>query len=131
VTKQLRKLIDVVRVTDLSGENIITRELALMRVRATPATRSEIIQLVDIFRATIVDVAHDSLIIEVTGDQEKLDSLHYLLKPFGVREVMRSGRLAMARGDLGGGNGRVRRTARRLAEDEELEPQQPAIEPPS
>ncbi len=131
VTKQLRKLIDVVKVTDLSGENTISRELALMRVKATPSTRSEIIQMVDIFRANIVDVAHDSLVIEVTGDQDKLDSLYNLLKPFGVREIMRSGRLAMVRGEPGAGNGKVRRASRRLASDEELEPQQPAFEPPS
>jgi acetolactate synthase-1/3 small subunit len=131
VTKQLRKLIDVVKVTDLSGENTISRELALMRVKATPSTRSEIIQMVDIFRANIVDVAHDSLIIEVTGDQDKLDSLCNLLKPFGVREIMRSGRLAMVRGEPGAGNGKVRRASKKLVSDEELEPQQPAFEPPS
>ena len=98
VTKQLRKLIDVVRVADITQENIVARELALVKVRATPYNRSEIIQLVDIFRAGIVDVAPDSLIIEVTGDEEKIDSLIRLLKPFGIREVMRSGRLAMVRG---------------------------------
>ena len=131
VTKQLRKLIDVVKVSDLSGENIVTRELALLRVRATPTTRSEIIQLVDIFRANIIDVAHDSLIIEVTGDEEKLDSIFYLLKPFGVGEIMRSGRLAMVRGEIHGANGRVRRAAKKVDDDEELEPQQPVFEAPS
>ena len=98
VTKQLRKLIDVVKVTDLSGENTISRELALMRVKATPSTRSEIIQMVDIFRANIVDVAPDSIIIEVTGDEDKVDSLQNLLRSFGVLEVMRTGTIAMSRG---------------------------------
>ncbi|MBI4234190.1 MAG: acetolactate synthase small subunit [Chloroflexi bacterium] len=98
VTKQLRKLIDVVRVSDISAENIISRELALIQVKATAHTRSEIMQLVDIFRAAIVDVAPESVIIEVTGDEEKLESLLRLLRPFGIKEIMRSGRLAMVRG---------------------------------
>ena len=97
VTKQLYKLIDVVRVTDISKANMVARELALIKVRAKPESRSEIIQIVDIFRANIVDVASDSLIIEVTGDEDKIDSLHNLLKPFGVREMMRTGRVAMVR----------------------------------
>jgi acetolactate synthase-1/3 small subunit len=100
VTKQLQKLVDVVKVSDLSLENSIYRELSLVRVSASAVTRSEIIQIVGIFRANIVDVAHDSLIIEVTGDEDKLDSLVTLLKPFGVLEIMRSGRLAMVRGVL-------------------------------
>lgn len=98
VTKQLRKLVDVVKVSDITRENIVARELALVKVRATPQTRSEIIQLVDIFRANIVDVAPESLIIEVTGDEDKIESLIRLLRSFGIREVMRSGRLAMIRG---------------------------------
>ncbi len=98
VTKQLRKLVDVVKVSDLKGANAVYRELSLVRVSATAATRSEIIQIVEIFRANIVDVGHDSLIIEITGDEEKLESFVTLLKPFGVLEIMRSGRLAMVRG---------------------------------
>ena len=98
VTKQLRKLVDVVKVSDLKGANAVYRELSLVRVSATAATRSEIIQIVEIFRANIVDVGHDSLIIEITGDEDKLESFVTLLKPFGVLEIMRSGRLAMVRG---------------------------------
>ena len=98
VTKQLRKLVDVVKVSDLKGANAVYRELSLVRVSATATTRSEIIQIVDIFRANIVDVGHDSLIIEITGDEDKLESFVTLLKPFGVLEIMRSGRLAMVRG---------------------------------
>ena len=100
VTKQLQKLVDVVKVSDSSLENSIYRELSLVRVSASAVTRSEIIQIVGIFRANIVDVAHDALIIEVTGDEDKLDSLVTLLKPFVVLEIMRSGRLAMVRGVL-------------------------------
>ena len=104
VTKHLNKLIDVIKVVDISDQNIVSRELALMRVRSNVQTRSEIMQIVDIFRANIVDVAEDSLIVEVSGDEEKVDSLHELLKSFGVMEVMRTGTIAMNRG-LGDTNG--------------------------
>ena len=98
VTKHLNKLIDVIRVFDISRENTVSRELALIRVRANVQSRSEIMQIVDIFRANIVDVAEGSLIIEVTGDEDKVDSLQDLLKSFGVLEVMRTGTIAMNRG---------------------------------
>lgn len=111
VTKHLHKLIDVIRVADISDQNVVSRELALIRVRSNVNTRSEIMQIVDIFRANIVDVAVDSLIIEVTGDEEKVNSLQDLLGTFGVLEVMRSGTIAMGRGagrsrqEEAGGNG--------------------------
>ena len=98
VTKQLYKVINVVKVSDITEEGIVARELALIKVKATPATRSEIIQIVDIFRANIVDVAPSSLVLEVTGDEAKIDSLYQLLKGFGVREVSRTGRIALVRG---------------------------------
>ena len=98
VRKQLGKVIDVVKVTDVTGDNITVRELALIKVKATSATRSEIIEIVDIFRANIVDVASDSLTIEITGDEEKVDSLLNLLRGFGIREIARTGRIAMLRG---------------------------------
>ena len=118
VTKQLRKLIDVVKVSSLKEENSVSRELALIQVRSSAETRAEIIQIVSIFRANIIDVARTSMIIEVTGDEEKLGSLVQLLQPFGVGEIMRSGRLAMPRGSVDGANeessgaGRGRRRAR-------------------
>ena len=102
VTKHLHKLIDVIKVSDISEENVVARELALIRVKANVQTRSEIMQIVGIFRANIVDVAPESLIIEVTGDEDKVDSLQNLLKSFGVMEVMRTGTIAMGRG-MGGG----------------------------
>ena len=98
VTKQLNKLIEVVKVTDISQEETVTRELALVKVKATAGTRSEIIQLVHIFRANIIDVSPQSLVIEVTGEEDKIDALINLLKPFGVRETMRTGRIAIVRG---------------------------------
>lgn len=101
VAKQLRKLIDVVNVVDISDQSVVARELALVKVKATPYSRSEIIQIVDIFRANIIDLAPESLIIEVAGGEDKISSLLQLLHPFGVHEVMRSGRLSITRGLLG------------------------------
>ena len=98
VTKHLHKLIDVIKVSDVSNLNAVSRELALIKVKATVHTRSEIMQIVSIFRANIVDVAPDSLIIEVTGDEDKVDSFQNLLRGFGVMEVMRTGTVAMSRG---------------------------------
>ena len=101
VRKQLDKVVDVVKAVDITGDNITTRELALIKVKATSATRSEIIEIVDIFRASIVDVAADSVIIEITGDEDKVDSLLKLLRAFGIREITRTGRIAMMRGSTG------------------------------
>jgi len=98
VRKQLDKVIDVVRVSDISGDNTIARELALIKVKASSATRSEIMQIVDIFRANIVDVAADSVTVEVTGDEQKINSLFNLLRGFGIKELARTGRIAMTRG---------------------------------
>jgi acetolactate synthase-1/3 small subunit len=98
VRKQLDKLIETLKVQDITNEGIVAREMALIKVKATSATRSEIMQIVDIFRANIVDVSMESLIIEVTGDEEKLDSLLNLLRTFEIKEVVRTGRIAMTRG---------------------------------
>ena len=98
VRKQLDKVVDVVKVSDITGDEIVTRELALFKVRATSASRSEIIEIVDIFRASIVDVASDSLTIEITGEEDKIESLLNLLRGFGIREIARTGRIAMVRG---------------------------------
>jgi acetolactate synthase-1/3 small subunit len=96
--KQLDKIIDVVKVFDITAEDTVARELALIKVGATSSNRSEIIQIVDIFRANIVDVAPDSVTVEVTGDEEKIDSLLNLLRGFGIKEMTRTGRIAMTRG---------------------------------
>ena len=100
VRKQLDKLINVVRVSDITEEDIVARELALIKVKATASTRSEIIQIVDIFRANIVDVASDSLTVEVTGDEDKVESLLELLRSFGIKEISRTGRIALTRGGV-------------------------------
>jgi len=101
VRKQLDKIVDVVKVTDITADGIIARELALIKVKATASTRSEIIEIVDIFRANIVDVASDSLTIEVTGDEEKIGSLFNLLRGFSIKEMARTGSIALVRGSSG------------------------------
>ncbi len=101
VRKQLDKVVEVVKIVDITNDNPVARELALMKIKATPSTRSEIIQIVDIFRANIVDVSSDSLMVEVTGDEEKVDSLLELLRGFGIREIARTGRIALTRGGIG------------------------------
>lgn len=102
VRKQLDKVIDVVKIFDMTGDDLVARELALVRVKATAATRAEIVQTVNIFRGGVVDVASNSMIIEVTGDEDKIDSLLNLLRGYGIKEVARTGRVAMNRGGSGG-----------------------------
>ena len=96
--KQIDKVIDVIKVTDLTGPRAIVRELALIKVAATPNNRAEIMQIVDIFRARVVDVAVESLTIEITGDDEKIESLYSLLRPFGIKELCMTGSIAILRG---------------------------------
>jgi acetolactate synthase-1/3 small subunit len=98
VTKQLNKLIEVIKVSDLPKESYVNRELVLIKVTADSSNRAEIMQIVNIFRARIVDVAPKSLIIEVTGDEGKLDALVGMLKQFGIKEIVRTGTLALGRG---------------------------------
>ncbi len=107
VVKQVDKLVDVVHIEDITQHDMVSRELAMIKVRSTPETRSQILQIVDIFRANIVDVTSETLIVEATGDEEKLDSLLQLLEEFGILELCRTGRVAMPRG------------ATRVAPDEE------------
>lgn len=98
VEKQLNKLIDVVKVSEFSGVDHLERDLALVKVKADKSNRSEILQIVDVFRARIVDVSPDSVIIEITGDEEKIQALLSMVRPFGVKEMVRTGIVAMARG---------------------------------
>jgi len=98
VRKQLEKLINVVKVSDITEEDMVSRELALIKVKTTTSTRSEIMQIVGIFRANIVDVGPNSLTVEVTGNGDKVNSLLGLLRGFGVKELSRTGRIALTRG---------------------------------
>ncbi len=97
-TRQLDKLIEVVKVANISDEEIVSRELALIKVKVTPETRGEILELVHPFRAEVVDVGAKSMVVEVTGSGDKIMALYSLLEPFGVLELMRTGRVAMVRG---------------------------------
>jgi acetolactate synthase-1/3 small subunit len=106
VTKQLFKLIDVLKVTDLTREDAVSRELVLLKVNASDAAkRTEILQIVDIFRAKVVDVAENSLMVEITGDEGKVEGLLQLLRPYGIKEMARTGTIALLRA-LKGKNGR-------------------------
>lgn len=99
LSKQLYKLLEVVKVTDVSGENLIHRELALVKLAATERTRGDIMRLVsEVFRARVVDAAPDTVVIEVTGPSEKIDSLIALVRPYGIKEIARTGAVAMVRG---------------------------------
>lgn len=98
VTKQLYKVIEVVKITDVTEEQTVARELALIKVATTKENRSAIIEIVDVFRAKIVDVAPESLVIEATGMEDKIDALVGMLTPFGLKELVRTGRVAMTRG---------------------------------
>jgi len=98
VKKQLEKLVNVIEVQDVTGKPAVIRELALIRVQAPPPRRAEVTQLVELFRAKVVDVDHDSLMVEVTGAEDKVNQFIALLEPFGVEEVVRTGRVAMVRG---------------------------------
>jgi acetolactate synthase-1/3 small subunit len=100
VRKQVDKIVDVVKVSDITEDDIVSRELALIKVKTTSSTRSEIIEIADIFRANIIDVGVDSLTIEITGDEDKINSLLSLLRGFGIREIARTGCIAMTRGGL-------------------------------
>jgi len=95
--KQLRKLVNVVEVVDFKEGQAVARELILVKVKADATTRSEIVQIADIFRARIVNLNHDNVIIELTGDDEKVTALLGLLEPFGILELARTGRLALKR----------------------------------
>jgi acetolactate synthase-1/3 small subunit len=102
VTKQVFKVIEVVEITDITSEDVVARELALIRVSSSDQTRSAIIEIASIFRANIIDVGVDSLILEVTGTEDKIEALYELLLPYGVKELVRTGRIAMTRGGAGG-----------------------------
>ena len=101
ITKQLNKLINVIKIVEQDGDNSVSRELALIKVRADAGTRSQVIEAVNLFRAKVVDVSHESLTIEATGTQEKIEALLRVLEPYGVREIVQSGVVSLARGPRG------------------------------
>jgi len=98
VIKQLRRLIDIIKVSDLSDAEYVEREMVLLKVFAESQNRAEILRICDIFRGKIVDVSQKSLTLEVTGVQDKIEALISLLKSFGIIEIARTGKVAMTRG---------------------------------
>jgi acetolactate synthase-1/3 small subunit len=114
LTFYLYKLVNVIQVEDLTGRPMVSRDLAMIKVSTTNERRAEIIQMVDVFRARVVDVTANALIIEVTGDEGKIDGLVDVLKPLGIIEMVRTGTVAMARGGdalmANNGNGKVYET---------------------
>ncbi len=98
ITKQLNKLINVVKISDLDPVKSVNRELALIKVNATSKTRTEIIEIAGIFRSGIVDVSKNSLTVEVTGTIDKLEAIEEMLRPYGIVEFVRTGRIALSRG---------------------------------
>jgi acetolactate synthase-1/3 small subunit len=98
ISKQLYKLIDVIKVVNLSEHRMVARELALIKITAEPERRPEIFGLVDTFRASVVDVSPNTIIVQVVGDSQKIDAMQELLKPYGIRELTRTGVTAMIRG---------------------------------
>ena len=101
ITKQLNKLINVIKIVEQDDDNSVARELALIKVRADATTRSQVIEAVNLFRAKVVDVSTESLTVEATGTQEKLEALLRVLEPYGVRELVQSGVVSLSRGPRG------------------------------
>ncbi len=97
IIKQLNKLIDTIKVVDLTFDSFVERELVLIKVQTTPETRSEIMQIAEIFRAKVVDISPKTLTLEATGSQPKADAIIKMVKPFGIKELARTGRVALKR----------------------------------
>ena len=101
ITKQLNKLVNVIKIVEQDDENSVARELALIKVRADATTRSQVIEAVNLFRAKVVDVSQESLTIEATGTPAKLEALLRVLEPYGIRELVQSGVVSLSRGPRG------------------------------
>ena len=98
VRKQLGKVVDTIKVTDYTGTDYVERNLILIKVSILPGKRNEIIELVDVFRGKIIDVGQKDMIVEISGPEDRLEAVINLLRPFGIKEVARTGRIAMNRG---------------------------------
>lgn len=98
VSKQLNKQVEVIKVQDITQEEIVERQMLLIKVTAGPEERQEILQLMDVFRSRIIDIGRRSLIVEATGDEGKIEAIIHSLRPFGIQELVRTGKVAMVRG---------------------------------
>ena len=126
VMKQLHKLIDVIKVIDLSEETHVEREMLLVRVNAEPSARAEILRIADIFRAKVIDVTAASYTLEVTGEESKIEAMLELLRAFGIQEVVRTGKVAIARSP----KTRLRRAEEKLGKTAPVRPSNPAAQDP-
>lgn len=104
VRKQLDKIITVVKVQDISGENFVERDLMLLKVQAPPAKRMEVVLLVEMFRGRVVDISPDTLMVEISGQENKIEAFIDQLRPYGILELARTGRIALVRGRPGQGD---------------------------
>ncbi|MDI6715755.1 MAG: acetolactate synthase small subunit [Actinomycetota bacterium] len=100
ITKQLHKLVNVLKISDLDPKDSVERELVLIKVNAPPDKRAEVVETANIFRANIIDVSKTTLTIEITGTATKIQALEDLLRPYGIKELVRTGKIALARGKL-------------------------------
>ena len=100
ITKQSSKLIDVIKVIDYSEIPLLERELAMIKLNAVPEKRAEIMQIADVFRAKIIDISETTFTLEVTGNVDKVNAMEVLLEPFGIKEVVRTGKIALSRGGI-------------------------------
>jgi acetolactate synthase-1/3 small subunit len=116
----LYKLVNVLRVDNLNDRSLVSRDLAMIKVAATQDTRAQVMQLVEVFRARVVDVSPGSLIIEITGTEDKIDGLLEVLRPYGVLEMGRTGRLAMVRGSLAAEGARPAREIEPVAQPDDV-----------
>lgn len=99
VTKQLHKLVDVIKINDISPEEYVDRELVLIKVNCDPVRRGEVMQVVDVFRARIVDLGRKTVTVECTGNDGKINAFEEALRPYGIKELVRTGKIAMLRGN--------------------------------
>jgi acetolactate synthase-1/3 small subunit len=104
VRKQLDKIVTVVAVQDISGEDYVERDLMLVKIKASPQQRTEVALLVEMFRGRVVDISHQNLLIEISGQERKIEAFIELMRPYGILELVRSGRIAMVRGKPGQGD---------------------------
>ena len=98
IRNQLGKVIDTIKVTDFTGTDYVARDLMLIKVNVAPGKRSEIVELVNVFRGKIIDVAQKDMVVEISGPEDRLEAMLELLRPYGIKEVARTGRIAMNRG---------------------------------
>ena len=112
VTKQLNKLVNVLKIVELDDTATVSRELWLVKVGASPDVRAQVIEIASVFRASVVDVDHDAVVVEATGSTEKLEAMVRLLSPYGIRELVRSGTIAVGRGAKSITEGRALRLER-------------------